>query len=755
MITLGKVLGGRWRVLRPFARARAQNNVLFEVEDLRVPGRIALLKTVRKTDMPSDRLYQRRCRMLEAELRNAGALVHAALPEALDAFVVEGDPALVYTPVGQGPGSFLLQHYPWVQFDGNPPNWGFARYTQHHYHRTVHNIARYMRDLALFTEDLWREGYVHANLSPEHLYILTDQVLRVTGLSGICRHQDGRIAADEPGLGNLTLGFHHAEHRRALDPDGPEDIDATRVRWHAYCLVALELLWGEDTRAWCEARDLQELPFDPGFQQSLLAYYGSWVRDHLRPLLSLVAQVLGGRDPLPDTLGAQFERVWNALDDHTLVQGFRIRPEEANGRRERWEKENAHHLEREWVVMREEEVFGGVNGAESRYWAARLMPTTRKQELFEGPLSASPIHKLFLPGDRIPAAALRDCLRPSGWAWDSGRNRLQELEDKVVRGLSLGRRERGAHWPVGGWPAALVDLDGFLTPMPVGPAADTDYVVFPSTGRFDRYIVRNQSVRPRIAGASLVPIGPPRPKEGMSAVVEVRAVRPTNNGQMAFFDFPIGDSHHVMCVLPSGQWASAVEPGMEIPVKITRVEDKVWLQWDRARGGDLPAVGATYDAYIERMERNPVVRFGPNGRYLGHVAEGSIWWGCPLFTRDRREPVPVRVRGVEVLSNGAVRAQLDWAEEPPKPMPDLKALFAGRVLNGVVTRHVRDGCLIRLDAPGPPHVEVLGYLGTSRMMKAEQYRFAEVYPLDRPVRVRVLEVDADRRRIELARDYTQ
>src|SRR5689334_10865278 len=103
MVEIGTIYHERWRALGPFRGGRSQNFLFVEVEDLRVANRIALLKTPRKRDLPAPALLEARRQMLLAELTTAGALVHPALPEAIDTFALpDGEPAIVYALVGQG-----------------------------------------------------------------------------------------------------------------------------------------------------------------------------------------------------------------------------------------------------------------------------------------------------------------------------------------------------------------------------------------------------------------------------------------------------------------------------------------------------------------------------------------------------------------------------------------------------------------------------------------------------------------------------
>src|SRR5262245_28924389 len=65
-IDLGISLNERWTVETPFRWGNCRNFTFFVVHDEEVRGRYALLKTVRKTDMPSDDLYRWRRRALVA-----------------------------------------------------------------------------------------------------------------------------------------------------------------------------------------------------------------------------------------------------------------------------------------------------------------------------------------------------------------------------------------------------------------------------------------------------------------------------------------------------------------------------------------------------------------------------------------------------------------------------------------------------------------------------------------------------------------
>jgi hypothetical protein len=203
MIDLMARYNDRWSVREVFQRGNCRNFQFFLVEDEQVQGRDALLKTVRKTDMPAEDLYRWRQTALAAEAARAGTLAHPAMPEPLDTFALpDGEPALVSAPVGQGGGSLLLRDK--VQ------RYGFIDSRER---RQVDQIARYLAEVLAFTEQLWDLGFVHGNLNPDHLYILRDGVLRVTGTSAVCRREGG--AYPQRGTG-------HSQHvHRPPKPGAP------------------------------------------------------------------------------------------------------------------------------------------------------------------------------------------------------------------------------------------------------------------------------------------------------------------------------------------------------------------------------------------------------------------------------------------------------------------------------------------------------------------------------------------------------
>src|SRR5207253_516730 len=132
-------------------------------------GRHALLKTVRTIGLPPQRLLERRRLSLEAERDRLSRLTLATLPEPLDAFTLpNGEPALVCALFGEARGNFLLREK--IQ------RWGFIQSAQGERYRQLDKIAEYMLDVTRFTEELWRAGFVHANLCPDHLYYLRDGV---------------------------------------------------------------------------------------------------------------------------------------------------------------------------------------------------------------------------------------------------------------------------------------------------------------------------------------------------------------------------------------------------------------------------------------------------------------------------------------------------------------------------------------------------------------------------------------------------
>ena len=783
MIEFDTLQNDRWDVLGVFSSARTRNFEMLEVEDRAVEGRVALLKTVRKRDMPSERLLETRRRALAAEIDRTGEVARGMLPEPLDVFETEdGEQAIVYAVVGSGRGNFHLRHFLSVNHEtkaGEPPSWSFMFRKGGRTYRRLPGIARYMRELAAFTEDLWRDGFVHANLSPDHLYILKDGVPRVTGLSAICRYDDDGVSADEIGLRNLALGYPSQNHRAAVEGRRVEPLDPHLLRWHSYAVLCLELLWGRDVRDWCiykgwasielseETKNRIDEDFPAFINPQGLAYPQAnarlktmlaRLRDILiKPCLERKARKAGG--PSRNLYG-KLQELWRDLEGNRYRQGLQIEWSEERYRRAAVDRLARFDNERPSEVMileaeraRSYTRHDGRRRTKAQYRAVQV--ETSRHSAIECFVDVHPREKYFTPGDVLPVcfAETREgypVVRPVGWAEASGKHRSAPFEGTWVRALSLGRLERETiptHSPM---PWALVDLDGFVTVLPVGPPPDKRYSVFPRAGVFaEFYVSRDDKGRPQI----VLHAAPP-PWVGQTAEVTVRAVRTMPDGtDLAFFDLPVGDDYFATCILNRRDWQRPLTQGSVIPVRVVRVDHNIDLRWDTTKDLVVAGRGERFLAVVDRTGRSPMMRFGDERQFLGRLDHRQIPWGISATRWSRGAEVPVRVEAVSVRSVGLPQHSLDY--EGPDPSRDPQAVFTrGTIWEGRVVGHHQSNLLVEIseDRLGP-EVAVVGIVRSIMvrrlLARGRDENLTQRYPVGAGMKVLVRSINPAGRTVDL------
>lgn len=677
--------------------------------------------------------------MLESEIEIAGRLVHPALPEAIDKFVLpDRAPALVYSLVGQGRDAMLLSDHLAVG--------GFLNRERDY--RKVNMIAEFMRELAVFTEELWQAGFVHANLDPEHVYYMQHGGLRVTGLSALCRSEERQIRHTEYGLRNVTLAYHSLAHARAAAGRSTDPLDAARVRWYAYSVLALELLWGRSPRGWCREQGHSSFSLHRDTVQAIRADAFPLVQwDMFQPLWNLLRACLSSaedRYPVPIDAYAQFMAIWEALEGPKV--GYRVgealsehHADEVRSRtRVRGDCEvvvvgNETHaavplgrMTAEYTVIRPDGLVTWAQG--------RCVRERREMSLW-----VAPSERVLVPGDVVPVEPVQRepfGLRLADWARIPG----PAAAGDVVRALSMGFLTR-AFDKVRPW--VLTDVDGFMKTLPVLPASDSQrHVVYPRAGEFF-------FGRVRCSGSTLglVPIDPPSlaadPHKGR--LLRIRAI--VDN--LLYLDLPVDadESYLATCVLPLSQAGRReYEPGGVVPVRVISVDESIRLQYDAALAGDIPAVGDVYDARFERWASAIggaiFVSFGEH-ELLGKLGSGSWPWGLPVAKWQRGQPIRVRV----VLVENAPRYHyyLEYADSfgarTPEVVFPVGSRWKGEVLGGDA-----NNLFLRLASGDAPRCcEVVGRLNRGHLPRQR---------LDVPVGgildVSVMSVEPQVRRVELA-----
>jgi hypothetical protein len=782
MLRRGDLLNQRWEVLGPFAWGNCANFTFFMVRDDWLEDRVALLKTVRKTDLPAPELYAWRRRALEAEVERTGLLTSPWLPEPLDRFEHDGEPVLVSSLVSHAPGN-------WPLLD-KLKRWGFLDEERGSLHRQIDLIARYLHDLLHFTEDLWEEGFVHANLAPDHLIYFRDGILRVTGGSALCRVVDGRIDPDEPGLRNLAPGYQSQRHRAVAEGRSAEPLNAAQVRWHTYAAAALDLIWGRDFREFCletgdpspslERNGEVEQRLWQEFRQFMINTFSAGrepaLQKPLRRMFELLRACLNpSAAPLPASLFKDFQDVWQDLDRSDFNFHLQVPPEELNWREERgWTKGSYSRLDylppwrfgerSDFLVLGEEYRHEQVrNGSPpqvfARYEVVSLKhPPKRRSEMQSFRLQTLPFFdKFFLPGDIIPGEfAGRDLesglplVFLNDWA-DERKIASRPQAGQALRALSLGRRYHPTAeigYPV---PMALVEHEGAIKALQILPAHDGQtYTVFPRRGEFFQAEYVEQGSRRWVVPMQHPPI---ETVVGLSQLVTVDAVvKP-----LVFFDIPLGDDFFVSGVIPEPRFHFTVLQGMQVKVKVREIRDgHLIVDEDSKLASDQASVGVSYSGRFVRHEddfTNAAIDFGEFG-YIGLLRhdDRKTPWGLPSFAWQEGQSLLVKVRAAQKRRDGSYRYELQYEGEPP-PLRVENVFVAGSRLTGRVLAHEGEGVRVLLTYGDPAAVQATGLLPFRKMLRSDKQNYRTVFAIGTDVDVLVEEVDPDRRRILLTPIY--
>jgi hypothetical protein len=740
-----------------FEHGNCHNFLFYVVADEQVPGRRALLETIRKLDAPADELYRWRRRALRTVIEYTGRLLHPAMPEPLDTFdLPDGEPALVYNLIGQDRSSLLLrdklQIYGFIDTNERDEDSGW---------RLIDQIARYMKQLAVFTQELWDQGFVHACLHPDHLYILRDQVLRVTGCSAVCKRDGGVIRSTEAGLRNLRVGYQSIEHHQHVANNRIEPLDAQRVRWTSYAALVLELLWGRDVGEYCLqrghtsvmlTRDTRDALWDDCKSLMHTIEKGQGVLHRaLLNLFTLLEKMLNWSMELPADLYPTLLELWDELDNSEFNRQLWIQREEF-ARRKQTPRHWSHRRpgdEPEVLVTSYEEgcevqTREGRNLDVNRYRARDLRHPAKGRG--EGYLQTVFSSLLFLPGDQVPAIykhfdpeAHRPVLFPSDWAG----YRTQVQLGETMRALSLGRRTRATVDTHRSDPWARVEIDGALLAFPIKPRTEEEkFIIYPRAGRFFQAEFRGDGVLP-IGNVPDIDV-----LAGQSVTVPVRHI----HHDLAFFDLPLGPDHLVTIVLPRARWRTdQMFPGKEVPLRIQGFDrGTVLLDWDQASDADLASVGEVYQGRFLRLSghRVAVVGFGEGLRLQGFLHEERMPWGLPYRSWADGDAVSVRVDKVLKTRQGA---RYDLGYVGPSPARRVEEVFRPRmVCQGVIEAHSDRGVFVLLaEGSGPNRIEAVGLIRPSQMLRQERQSPEVYYPKHQPLRVAVREVHPEQREILL------
>lgn len=780
MIEIGDLLNDRWIVKQSFARGNGRNFLFYLVQDDQLRQRKALLKTVRKTDLPTIDLYEWRCQALKNEQQRLATLVSPTMPEPFDAFdLPTGEPALVYSLIGNARGNYVLRD--WLQ------RWGFLdnRWNR----RQIDKIAQFMYSLARYTEEMWRAGFVHGNLNPDHLYYLRDGVIRVTGATALCRHTDGQIAPGEPGLRNLTIGYQHPEHHRRASGDSQAPLNAARVRWNSYAALALDLIWGRDIRLECARRGQSCILLNGAIEKQLREDFPALRRDRfkndnpdlhkaLEDLFSLLKDCLKwGNKDLPEDTYERFLEVWDRLDRPDFSEELKIHQKEIEFRNEHNWSDRLFRTENRVPPVRENEeseflvcdyeaptVSGDSEGKGWRSGRYRVVdlshPPRRRDELRHLYLRTFPDQgHYFLPGDIVPGVVR---IPPKGKPrvdpapWTRSNPRSVPKAGKRMRALSLGWRltSLGGKGVV---PLALVELEGSLRTYRVRQREGEHWIVCPLAGAFFNAEFLEGDGR----HFGVVVDHPPDMKVLIGQHFFPRVMDQDDQGGI-YFLLPVGEEHFVSCRLPLGDCPDPdkIRLGKKVPILVESVKDgRIVTRWDFAEGGANPEKDREYPGVIVRRRTGDTeieVRFGPEQQWRGviNLQASSFPWGTPFRHWEPNQPVAVEVIKPRVRA-GVPEYLVRYLDPRPSP-PQVENVLRedmdceATVLSALPsTRGVR---VLLATGEGDARIEVEGLIAYG-LVKSELRNLEEAYPEGTTVMVTVREIRSAQRQILLKRQY--
>jgi hypothetical protein len=791
MINVGDTLADdRWEVVAPFLAGNGRNFSYFVVEDRAVGNRAALLKAVRKTDLPSEPLYQWRCEALRAEIGVASKLTCPFVPEPLDAEDGEkADPYVVYSLIGQAEKNYLLreklQLYGFITRPRGP-----GKDNKDEGWRSIETLARYLHDLLKATDELWDAGFVHTNLNPDHLFMLRDDVLRVTGMSAVVPFANGKVSPTAPGLRNLSMGYQSAAQFKVAQTAAKtpaaladaEPLSAEVLRWHTYAALTLDLVWGRDLREYCARNGFSYIHSNDALQNEVRRDFPSFFRTEpktkkqeerwydMQPyrdqLWEAIVEILNMRGKLPANLGPRFHKIWGELAKSEYVSLFPIHSDETKWREERnWTRGKFHpgrfapaedRAVDEYIVVSAEEWQERKDAKNekntkisARYRVVNASHPARSrldmQKIFLKTVPSR--HHYFLPGDIIPGVSqVGERNLPNGrtnpridiytadWM-DPEQAPRKPVVGQRMRALSIGRRFTTLERSLTPLPWATIEMDGNLQTYPIRPATvDQNYTVFPAPGRFFNAEFKEN---PRW-GFGVVPIEAPSLSHLLNReqVVVVRDV----SDKGLWFDLRVNDDYLVTCMLPTADWRGEVERGGEIPIRVDSVTaNTIRTVWDMKRAAKA-SPGQEFDARVDGVNQDRTrvwVRFGReqyNGLLNTELA-GVIPWGVPVGDWERGTPLRVRVRAV--LDGGRSYGLELAAQKLPKVD---EVLRVGEQYAARVSGHGGKVVFVEM-SDAERVVRVVARIRSQHLTMAQKRDLAESFPIGQELKVKIEDID--------------
>jgi hypothetical protein len=651
IINIGDVLNDRWQVRR-IQVGRSMSHQVYVVEDrsFTTMRRYAILKMIRLRDLPhpSD-LLPRRKQSLKEEIGLAAQVQLGYLPEALDTFSHKGYEGIVYEQFGIGQmGGHLLRYDTSLNSRGTRPS------------RSISRIAAILRRCVIAQEVLWGQGYVHMNFTPDHVFLLPDDHIKVIGQSAICPvNDDGIINPEAAARWRFSRGYHERE-TYWRDPVA-YSANAHRARWIQFATMAIELLFGIDLSLYLHQNNLRVINLGskmPGKDitmiEDLLTRYCSFPIARYPDMKTLIQwlklwthsktehrnnalNAINTSAVLDNLQGVEAKEIRGDLHQNALDNSMRRFPVKEDNYFNLMivEEENPMPNQRDpktWYVdhigMAVDDLYEDTGG---RTW--RLGIVHRR----EGQATNNPT--FLCVGDTVPVT-VRDFskgfVQLANWAAIPVKLENNRI---VPNALSLGYVKRGkfiAH----DMPWALLDYDGKLCALPIVAAENEDYTLAPPEGRF---FVGTIKVDEKITG--LVPSRPFNASELVNRKMTVQIQSENKQKELYFFNILHEQSGWSVTgairksAIPTNQ---LLKVGDEIPI-VVRFPLCGWDTMDT-----LPLRGEVFDVRVERRTRDKlVVSFTKTGiGFSGTIILGLLPWGTPEWQWDWGARIKARVQRV-------------------------------------------------------------------------------------------------------------
>jgi len=732
IINRGDRFNERWEVVKAIP-SRSIGHQLYIVQDRSVSHsrRYALYKTVRLRDIPNPELKQRRVLSMEEERLLASKVQLGYLPEALDAFYLNDYPGIIYQRFGFGYSGGKL-----LRYDTSLNNLKTNR-------RNLSRVAGILRQCIIAAEELFNERYVHMNLTPDHIFLLPDDYIKIIGQSAICPvTEDGFVDPDTAARWKLSRGYHERETywRDTIS----RNVKAHRARWSQFAALAIELLFGIDLGVYLHNNSLRVIHLG-----SQLPGHGRTVFDDLREHYCYLP--LGQNQDLAGLIN--YLKTWthrdtthrvNALDSisaakilHLLqrienkdVYGT-LKSNVLNGSMRRYPMTVGKGDEFDFVVTEDERLtlndtnpslfyvnhrglaaddqYQDPQYQESRPWSLSIYHS-RKDRITNNPT-------LLFPGDIVPVK-VRDAARHFVELTDWAEVKVRLTDNLFVpHALNLGVVRRGklvAH----DMPWALLDYDGRVSALPIVSAKGEKHTFIPQEGQFFSGTIRVDD------DEGITGIAPRPPFEisdltGRRITVQIRSENVEQG--MLYFDIVHEETRWTVTgaihrsKIPNGERVSI---GDEIPI-IVRFP---YCTGDWSK--NQPLRGENYQVTVDHRNSEKMwVSFVKDGlTFNGIIFVGLLPWGTPEWQWQKGDQLLARV-----LRTNRDYITLEPLDRPPIYKNASDYFKQDEVCDGKVLRLSQSAALVGLaKLHGGITVGVKATIPIYRLNKSARYRKALV-----------------------------